>query len=157
MKQAYAEEYISPEQYKAEFDSHIKCKIQMNVSKIKNTGSTDDMESDLWIYWANESWNFKIFGKNMNIGFMWSDPIFSTANNKNIPEIWEQVFAIIDSDTKEVIRYWKNDYDSYPEIVSCETEDTSYSIILWIGIVIIILWVIFNKIIRIRTKNKKNG
>lgn len=150
-----AENYIPWEYQEQVFLKTNKCKVSIQILSTKSITDPNDIlwcygnfyitgnlwNSELQIYWLNKIWEC-----------VWSETIFplykygKEASISYYPKIWDTIYAIINSDSKEILKFGKTEYEKYSEIPICKWESLSdyyYPIFWWWFLVSLILACIF--------------
>lgn len=109
------------EQY---FQKVQKCKISWKVDFIhKLPEKNNNTESCYYGVNIDLSNNFEI----KSTLWVWACPHdneYYDFDNfyRPLPKVWENIYAIIDKDNNQILKYWKNDFEKYLEIPICETK-----------------------------------
>ena len=128
MNNVYADFPMSQEEY----NNIPKCKIEMKVTQVKDVPIWDNYTSQLWLNGANWESYFQFYGWNLKEELVWIDvPFFSNESSNNIPKKWDTVYIIANSQTKEIMSVWKENYDWKPGFSICNWTINEQKIIAW--------------------------
>lgn len=136
------------------FQKAQKCKISWKVDFVnklpEKTNNTEICYYDLNINLSN---NFNV----KSALWIWvcpHDNEYYDFDNfyKPLPKVWENIYAIIDKENNQILKYWKSDFEKYSEISMCETEENfKYDYYYWFLLILLILFTLF---FYLKKKNK---
>lgn len=114
--------------YKEAFDNAKKCKVEWKINSYE-LSSINECYSGLKLNVQNDSWTYSIYWTQMY--FIWCADVWATFplldinNNPIYPKPWDSIYAIVDSKSNNILKIWRDIYNSHLEIPYC-----SWSIIL---------------------------
>ncbi len=157
---------LPPDFYEERFNISKKCKISWNIIKIDEF-KNDDCIKDIRLYLDKKDGDNSTF---LNATWLaieewcWVEVTFPTYNQKweaYYPKVWDGIYAIINADSKYILKLGKAEYEKYSEIPVCSTNEVIKSdslsnyFIVWLPVIIISVIGIYIYLLFKKKKQKK--
>lgn len=135
---------LSPEMLEESFQWMQKCKISWVVKDTKKVEEEIYPNFDkpcLFDVTIRLKWFFNedIKSSIPTWNCLMDSPYYFFGENNPLPKKWEKVYAIIEESSKHIIKYWKDNYNFYPEIPVCEKKTFNENYFYWIWVLCLII------------------
>ncbi len=118
----FAEDFISENEIQNSILSQPKCKFYWKIDTVEQVPNQNDPLNCYGIFritanWVSMQWSNQ-YGDCVGMSTVF--PIYDPNIGSYYPAVWENIYVVLNSSSNEILQYWKNLFDKYPELPLCE-------------------------------------